>query len=105
VAGSAAVVAWYAVAGVAATSASSEPSEPPTAIGEDGLAQPPVELTGCDAPGPEVRGGTDEETVVATPVGEMTIAQRRGYTWRLQVSSVSDPRLEGTHYHSWAGDA
>jgi hypothetical protein len=70
---------------------------------EDG-PQPPVEFTACVQPGPEVARGTDEQIEVAVPDGEMTIERSRGYTWRLRVSDVSDPRLDGTWYTGWDGD-
>jgi hypothetical protein len=70
---------------------------------EDG-PQPPVEFTACVQPGPEVARGTDEQIEVAVPDGEMTIERSRGYTWRLRVSDVSDPRLDGTWFTSWDAD-
>ena len=84
----------------ARTQQSTTPAAPtaptPTAV--------PVEFTACVSAGPEVTPGTNEISRVALPDGEMTIEHSRGYTWQLQVTDVSEPRLVGTWYHSNASD-
>jgi hypothetical protein len=72
---------------------------------EDDAPQPPVEFTACVRPGPRVTEGTEEPTFVSLPDGEMTIVQTRGFTWQLDVTDVSDPRLAGTWYTSWDNDS
>jgi hypothetical protein len=67
-------------------------------------AAAPVEFTACVHPGPSVHTGTEELSQVSLPDGEMTITRGRGTTWRLQVSDVSDPRLDGAWYVSIDGD-
>jgi hypothetical protein len=57
---------------------------------DDDAPQPPVEVTACIEPGPEVHRGTTEQLVVPVTDGDMTISQ----------TSVSDPRLEGTLYQA-----
>jgi hypothetical protein len=61
---------------------------------------PPVPVSACITPGPEVQQGTEEEVVTSLPDGEMTITQSRGFTYRQSLTSVSDPRLEGTLYQA-----
>lgn len=68
------------------------------------VAQPPVEVSMCNMPGPEIEHGTEENVVVSLPDGEMTIQQRRDQTWTPILSSVTDPRLSGTVYHTSNAD-
>ena len=87
------------IAGTAALAALS----PAVVTAAPGIApdlQPPVEFTACVEPGPIVTEGTSEQTVVSMPGGEMTVEQRRGSTFELRVSEVSDPRLDGAWFHS-----
>jgi hypothetical protein len=65
----------------------------------------PESITACVNAGPEVTHGTDERIEVSLPDGTMTVERRRGYTWRQVLGDVSDPRLDGTWYQSWDGDA
>ena len=67
---------------------------------DEDAPQPPVEVTACIEPGPEVHRGTEEEVVVPVTDGDMTILQSRGFTYRQSLTSVSDPRLEGTLYQA-----
>ena len=64
------------------------------------VARPPAAFTACINPGPVVHEGTEERIVVPPPDGEMTIVQNRGFTYRQSLTSVSDPRLEGTLYQA-----
>ena len=66
---------------------------------------PPVEFTACIDPGPVVQDGTEEPIAVPLPDGEMTIVQMRGATFRQSLTSVTDPRLEGTLHNAWDEDA
>ena len=63
-----------------------------------------MEVTACIHPGPFVHHGTEEQIVVSLSDGEMTIVRRRGDTFRQSLTSVSDPRLEGTLYQAWDED-
>ena len=67
---------------------------------DEDAPQPPVEVTACIGPGPEVHRGTEEQVVVPVTDGDMTILQSRGFTYRQSLTSVSDPRLEGTLYQA-----
>ena len=67
---------------------------------DEDAPQPPVEVTACFGPGPEVHRGTEEQVVVPVTDGDMTILQSRGFTYRQSLTSVSDPRLEGTLYQA-----
>ena len=82
------------------------PAAQPTTVAVESLQTPqaPVEFTACVSPGPEVQPGTEEDSQVSLPDGEMTITRTRGYTWQSTVSDVSDPRLVGTWYNSVDGD-
>jgi hypothetical protein len=78
-----------------------EPSVAATAAKE---APPPVEFTGRIMCGPPVspdRAGT-EETLDVGDDG-MTLTRSRGGAWH-QTVTMSDPRLEGTVYHTFEGD-
>ena len=67
---------------------------------DEDAPQPPAEVTACIEPGPEVHRGTEEQIVVPVTDGDMTILQSRGFTYRQSLTSVSDPRLEGTLYQA-----
>jgi hypothetical protein len=73
---------------------------------QDDPAPPaPVEFTMCGGGTSTVVSGGPEEEVIeefSLPDGEMTI-ERGQTTWRSTVTDVSDPRLEGTWYHSADG--
>lgn len=65
---------------------------------------PPVEFTGRIICGPPVspdRGG-DSETLDVGDEG-MVLTRYRGGAWR-QTVTMTDPRLEGTVYHTWESD-
>ena len=64
----------------------------------------PVEVTACIRPGPEVHRGTEERIEVPLSSGEMAILRGRGFTCRQSLTSVSDPRLEGTLHQAWDED-
>ena len=115
----AAVVAVIGVTGIAvavATSSGDDATQSPAAattlapttsvapVTEELPEQAPVEVSACVNPGPAVHVGTEERSQVSLPEGEMTITRDRGDTWRLNVSDVSDPRLDGTWYNSADGD-
>jgi hypothetical protein len=72
------------------------------AQGQDPAPQPPVEFTGRIRCGGEVRQGSTDTVTLAD--GEATLRRNRGYAWQ-QSASMSDPRLEGTHYQSWESDS
>jgi hypothetical protein len=79
-----------------------EPSVAATAAKE--APPPPVELTGRIMCGPPVspdRAGS-EETVDVGDDG-MTLTRSRAGAWH-QTVAMSDPRLEGTVYHTWEAD-
>jgi hypothetical protein len=84
--------------------ASEARSEPPTTLAASTPVAPRGGFTACVNPGPSVENGTEEHIQVSLPDGEMTITRGRGATWRLSVSDVSDPRLDGTWYASLDGD-
>lgn len=98
-----ATAAVYAAVGVGSAAAS---TEPPDASGDEATAAPqlPTEFTACVNPGPQVTSGTDERVEGSSPDGDTTIVRRRGFTWRLQVSDVSESRLDGSWYHSYDSD-
>jgi hypothetical protein len=75
-----------------------------TAAQPAAVAQPPAAFTACITGGPDVHRGTEEQVVVPVSDGEMTILQSRGFTFRQSLTSVSDPRLEGTLYQAWDQD-
>ena len=80
-------------------------TQPTTTVAQPATAaQPPSAFTACITPGPVVHEGTEEQIVAPSPDGEMTIDQLRGVTYRQSLSSVSDPRLEGTLYQAWDED-
>ena len=80
-------------------------AQPTTTVAQAAtVAQPPAAFTACIKAGPEVHRGTTEQVVVPLSDGEMTIVQGRGYTYRQSLTSVSDPRLEGTLYQAWDED-
>jgi hypothetical protein len=68
---------------------------------EGAATQSPAAFTGRITCGPEVRAGTRE--TVTLPDGQTTVSQYRGAAWR-QSATMTDPRLEGTHYQSWESD-
>src|SRR5262245_46892258 len=67
---------------------------------DDDAPQPLSEVTACINPGPQVHPGTREEIIVPVTDGDMTILQSRDFTYRQSLTSVSDPRLEGTLYQA-----
>jgi hypothetical protein len=91
-------IAVVAAGGLLAGSAGSIAAQ-----GED-TPEPPVAVTACINPGPEVRSGTQEQIVVPLSDGEMMILQDRGFTFRQDLTEVSDPRLEGSLYQAWDED-
>jgi hypothetical protein len=75
-----------------------------TTRGEVAAPQPPVEFTGSVVCGPPVspdRGG-DSETLDIGDEG-MVLTRYRGGAWK-QTVTMTDPRLEGTVYHTWESD-
>jgi hypothetical protein len=75
----------------------------PTTVAEQSPqpAQPPVEFTACSHAGPEEKPLTVEQ--ISLPDGETTI-ERESLTYRQTATDVSDPRLEGTWYHTEDND-
>jgi hypothetical protein len=63
--------------------------------------QPPVEFTGTIACGPPVRNAT-EETLDVGDDGTVLVRNRNG-AWQ-QALTMSDPRLEGAIYNTYADD-
>jgi len=62
--------------------------------------QPPVAFTGRVECGPPVREGSSE----SLDVGDgLVLTRQRGGAWR-QTVTMSDPRLEGTVYHTFEAD-
>ena len=109
----AAAVAVIGVTGIAVAVATSSgddetpsPAAAPTvapttsvaAVTEELPGSAPVEFTACTLAGPEVHPATEEEVVVSSPDGDVTIVRSRGVTWRQSLRDVSDPRLDGTVY-------
>lgn len=87
-----------------AGSAPSAPSPAPSVAApseEDTVPQAPVEFTGHIVCGPPVRAGSSESLGVGDE--GMVLTRHRGGTWR-QTVALSDPRLEGTAYHTFEGD-
>jgi hypothetical protein len=86
------------------TSPSAAPSVEASAAGthqEAGAApQPPVEFTGLIECGSFVRQATEETLDVDDGI---VLARRRGAAYRQSVE-MSDPRLEGTIYHTFEAD-
>ena len=87
------------------------PAGPPTIVAQPTtvaqpatVSQPPVEFTACIDPGPTVHSGPEEQVVVPSSDGAMTLVQYRGDTFRQGWTEVSDPRLEGTYTRSWNED-
>jgi hypothetical protein len=68
---------------------------------EDDAPAPPVEFTACTSAGPAVQPLSVEQ--VSLPDGETTI-ERESITYRQPVRQVTDPRLEGTWYHTEDND-
>ena len=89
----------FPIAGIAASGLFAVSADRLAAQDED-APQPPVEVTACFGPGPAVHRGTREEVVVPVTDGDMTIMQSRDFTYRESLTSVSDPRLEGTLYQA-----
>lgn len=72
--------------------------------GEVAAPQPPVEFTGRIACGPPVsaaRAGDSETLAVGDE--DMVLTRYRDGAWR-QIVTMTDPRLEGTVYHTWESD-
>ena len=63
----------------------------------------PGEFTACVPSNAQTRAGTDETAVVPHPEGDMTVEQRRGFTWAGDITAT-DERFSGRHYYSWDGD-
>jgi hypothetical protein len=109
----AAVVAVIGVAGIAVAVGTSFDDDETASPGAATTVAPvteappgaaPVEFTACIEAGPDVHTGTDKRVDVPLPDGEMTVLQSRGFTYRQSLTSVSDPRLEGTLYSAWDQD-
>jgi hypothetical protein len=98
VAAIAVVTLLMAILGVGALVAGAQsPSPMPP---EEVSAAAPVVFDGHIECGPEVRSGT---TISAPIEGGGSGTWRRGYAWQ-QTATMSDPRLEGTHYASGSYD-
>jgi hypothetical protein len=91
--------AWAAVGGVPAEASTETPGTPADEALE-AAAEEPVEFTACVRYGDQANTGGTDETAPVVPGGDMTVRRGRGYMEILEVSDVSDPRLDGTWYHS-----
>jgi hypothetical protein len=67
------------------------------------ITSPPVEFTACIPKNRYYRTGTEEQTTVPSPDGDVTVDVSRGFTWRGTISATDD-RLSGTHYTSFNSD-
>jgi hypothetical protein len=96
-----AALAFVTVAVIGCGQPSGGPTRGAGAAQEEASApQPPVEVSGRITCGPPVRSGSE----VTVEVGDEGILTRhRDGAWR-QTVTMSDPRLEGTVYHTFEAD-
>jgi hypothetical protein len=73
------------------------PSPAPPEVPAAQLA--PVSFTGHIVCGDEVRGGSMTTSTFQFAEGNGSVTSDHGHAWE-QSATMSDPRLEGTHYHS-----